>query len=110
MTGAWVSRWPDVIGTHVVKVGTLDISCLVDSVSIHHGRADSDSQPDASSCTVDLSTNTAYDPWPTEIDIGAALTVDTTVAGTTYRRFTGSITDQTQAWEDMADLTPDYAV
>lgn len=99
-------------GTHVVKVGTgagaVDISCLVDSVAINHGRDDTSSQPEASSATVEFTTGPA-DPLPAVVDVGAILTVTTTTL-TTFARFTGRITDLSLGWDDQGENTPDAGV
>src|SRR4029077_4896343 len=87
----------------------VDLSCLVDRVTIHHGRDDSDSQPEASSATLDLSLDTAVDPFP-PLEVGAVVTVSTTLAGSTSTRFAGRVTDISQGWEDAGVDTPDRAV
>src|SRR5262252_3101060 len=80
------------IGAHTVSVlppaggSPTDISCLVDSVSINHGRSDADSPPDAQSCTVEISLDTLTTALPPVIDIGAYLFVSTKVAGMTLAR------------------------
>jgi hypothetical protein len=104
------------IGTHTVTVtpvgggAAVDLSCLVDQVSTRHGRDDTDNQPEASSATVDLATDPELGPVPPELEIGATLTVATTVATTTTTRFSGRITDLTYAWDDYGPETPDRPV
>jgi hypothetical protein len=53
------------------------VSCLVDQVSIQHGRDDTDTQPDASSATVDFSFDTTDVVLPDAVEIGAMLDVST---------------------------------
>lgn len=85
----------------------VDLSCLVDSVSINHGRDDSGSQPEASSATVDISTTPA-DPLPLELDVGAVIEVSTTVGdGASSQRFVGRVTDLALAWDEAGEDTPD---
>ena len=102
------------IGTHVVTVtavsggAAVDISCLVDTLTIHHGRDDTDSQPEASSCTVDISldTDNPAEIVPAALDIGATVKVTTALLGTPYTRFTGRVTDIAEGWDDAAEDTP----
>ena len=98
------------IGLHTVTVGGTDISCLVDSVAIHHGRDDTDSQPEASSCTLDISTDTQDADLPATLDVGALVKVTTTVGGTVLVRFSGKVTDISQGWDEAGEETPDEAV
>lgn len=104
------------IGTHKVTVtpvgggAAVDISCLVDEVSTRHGRDDTDNQPEASSATLDLATDPELGNLPPELEIGATLTVTTTVATTTTTRFLGRITDLVYAWDDYGEDTPDRPV
>jgi len=101
------------IGTHVVTLtpvaggAATDISCLVDRVSIHFGRDDTDSQPDANSCTLDISLDTDTDVYPAALDVGALVQVTTAVGGNPpVTRFTGRVTDMAQTWEDAGEDTP----
>lgn len=92
------------IGQHAVTVGGLDVSCLVDAVSIQHGREDATGQPEASSATIEMDlTDTTL---PTEVEIGAAVLVTTTWAGITYTRFSGVVTDVALEWDDAGWDTP----
>jgi hypothetical protein len=104
-----------VIGTHVVTVTpaaagsvAVDISCLIDSVSIHHGREDTNSQPEASSCSLALSLNTDEGGLPPALDVGAVLRVTTTLTGAPIPRFTGRVTDVRQSWISAGEDTPDH--
>lgn len=117
------------IGTHTVAVYPLDtpgdfdpayssafaggisavLSCQVDDVSIAHGRADTNSQPAPSSATVNVTMGPA-EPLPAGVEIGALLTVATLVAGATFRRFTGRVTDVSLGWDDAGQDTPDAGV
>jgi hypothetical protein len=106
------------IGTHEVMVyadrdapvGTpLDLSCLVDEVSIVHGRSDATSQPEPSSATLDVTVGPGT-PLPVEVEIGAWLVVSTTVEGETFTRFTGRVTDIAIGWDDAGPNTPDAGV
>jgi len=93
-------------GEHTVEVAGAELSCLVDSVSIAHGRDDPGSQPAASSATVDITVTPGW-PLPATVEIGAALVVDTTTPGGSFRRFAGRITDIALAWDDAGEATPD---
>lgn len=104
------------IGSHQVTVtpvaggAATDISCLVDDVAIQHGRADTDSQPEASGCTLNLSMDTEVTPLPAVLEVGATVKVTTTVAGTAHPRFAGTITDIVQGWDEAGPATPDMAL
>lgn len=112
-----VSPYPD-LSTFTVSQLTMessfpttDITCLVDRVSIQHGRDDDTNQPDASSATVDLSYDSATDLDAPDLmdalEIGAPLAVSVTLNGSTYRRFTGNITDVAIGWDDAGAQTPE---
>lgn len=88
----------------------LDLSCLVDSVTIHHGRDDPGTQPEASSATVDLTTTPADSASLWQADIGAVLAVTTSTDRVTSQRFVGRITDLSLGWEDAGEGTPDAGV
>lgn len=88
----------------------VDVTCLVDEVSISHGRDDTDSQPDASTATVNLSTDDDLGPFPPDLEVGATVTVALTLAGVTYPRFVGFVTDVTYGWDDAGDQTPNRPV
>lgn len=103
------------IGDHVAWVypdatltGGADLSCLIDAVTVTHGRDDTGSQPEASSASVDLTTD--LDPLPAVVEIGAYLKVSTTTVGGTFPRFLGRITDIALGWEDFGEETPDHGV
>jgi hypothetical protein len=89
----------------------VDISCLVDSVQINHGRDDTTSQPDASTATIDVSWENGVDtPPPDVLEIGGGLFVDTEFppgSGSLSRRFAGRVTDISYGWEDAGEDTPD---
>lgn len=96
------------IGRHTVTIDPgVDLSCLVDSVTIHHGRDDTDSQPEANSATLDLSLDTSEDDLPAELEIGATLRITTTIDATTSTRFVGRVTDVSEGWADAGTETPD---
>lgn len=106
------------IGTHEVFVypdrdaptGTpVDIACLLDSVSIRYGRTDTANQPDPASATLDVTIGPGA-PLPAIVDIGAWIIIDTVLAGTRYRRFTGRVTDLAIGWDDAGKGTPDAGV
>jgi hypothetical protein len=88
----------------------IDLSCLVDEVSIHHGRDDTDSQPDASSCTLDLSVDTDRDLFPSAIEVGGIIRVTTQTAGISSTRFVGRVTDLVQGWDEAGADTPNRVV
>ena len=96
-------------GLHAVLVGSADISCLVDSVSISHGRDDPGSQPEASSATISLSVD-APDLLPGVVDVGALVAVTSQTAGGTYERFSGRVTDLALGWDEAGADTPDNGV
>lgn len=106
------------IGVHTVTLfpdpsssaGAVDLSCLIDTVSIHHGRDDTSSQPEASSATLDLSMDTAGATFPAALEIGAAIVVATTVAELTYTRFAGRVTDVALGWDEAGEDTPNALV
>jgi hypothetical protein len=103
-----------VIGLHTVTLTPLggaavDLSCLVDQVSIHHGRDDPGSQPEANSCTLDLSLDTSETPFP-PLEVGGHIAATTTLAGVTRERFAGTISDIAQGWEDAGPETPDRVI
>jgi hypothetical protein len=100
------------IGEHTVTVtplagGSVDISCVVDEVSIRHGRDDTDTQPEASSCTLELSTREVMPP---ELEIGATITVTTQPGATSFTRFMGRVTDMAYGWDDAGEETPDRPI
>jgi hypothetical protein len=103
------------IGYHIVNVSppggaAVDITCLAESVTIHHGRDDTTGQPEASTATIDVSWAQGADPSPPPaLEIGATLTVDTEFppgSGTLFRRFAGRVTDISYAWDDAGEDTP----
>lgn len=104
------------IGLHSVTLApdpahpetVVDLSCLVDSVAIRHGRDNQNDQPDASSCTVDLSWPADLEDLPTGVEPGSLLTVTTTRVATTGEvvRFTGTVTDLNVGWEEADEDTP----
>jgi len=92
-----------------------DITCLVDSLTIRHGRDDTNSQPEADSCTLNMSDEHG-EFWPPTSG-NAPFVLD--VAGTVYvwaylgpdwyaQRFQGRITDIDQEWDDAGEDTPDH--
>lgn len=106
------------IGTHEVWVYPdrsapagegVDVSCLVDEVTITQGRADATSQPEPASATVDLTIGPGA-PLPAGVDVGAWLVITTTLAVDTYTRFTGRITDAGIGWDDAGPDTPDAGI
>lgn len=96
------------IGVHSVTVEGVDISCLVDSVSIQYGRDDTSGQPEAASCTVDM--DLSGDALPAAVEVGAAMVVATTLAGVDSVRFTGSLTDVNLGWDDEGEQTPNAGI
>jgi hypothetical protein len=106
------------IGTHTVNCyanraaptgAHIDVTCLLDDASVIHGRADSSSQPTASAATLNVTIGPGA-PLPPEVDIGAWITIDTTLSGQTFRRFVGRITDVDLAWDDAGEETPNSGV
>lgn len=102
------------IGEHSVTYtppggATIDLSCFVDSVEIHYGREDSDSQPEANAATLDLSGDTGVEAFPT-LDVGGDLTILTTTPDGPSTRFSGTLTDQSQGWDEAGEDTPNMVV
>lgn len=100
------------IGTHTVTVAPVggadvDITCLVDSLTIQHGRADTETQPEASSCSLALSLDMDVDIYPAVLDIAAIVRVVTEFGGVEYPRFSGRVTDINQGWDSAGENTPD---
>lgn len=94
-----------------------DLTCLVDSYSINHGRDDPDSQPEASSLTLDLSLDQVAPELPPVIEIGATITVrhilhpaDSHTGPTQAIRFVGQVSDIAVGWDDAGTDTPDAGV
>jgi hypothetical protein len=97
------------VGLHAVTVAGVDISCLVDTVAVHHGRDEPGAQPEASSITVEFTTDA--DPLPPEVEVGAAVVVTTTTTGNpASTRFTGRVSDLALGWDDQGEGTPDAGV
>lgn len=89
---------------------TTDLSCFVDEISIHHGRDDTDTQPDASAATLDLSTDTSVEDWPPSLEIGGFITVTTTIGQSAITRFKGRVTDISVGWDDAFESTPHASI
>jgi len=89
---------------------TVDISCLVDEVTIKHGRAETTGQPEASSATLDMSWDTDEDQMPDGIDVGSIIRVTTTLPGLASSRFVGKVTDITYGWDEAGEETPETVV
>lgn len=103
------------IGQHAVTVypdatltGGADLSCLIDTLTVTHGRDDTGSQPEASAVSIDLTTD--LDPLPLTVEIGAYLKVTTTTAARAYTRFLGRITDIALGWQEAGEDTPDMGL
>jgi len=98
------------IGEHTVVLGTgvgaVDVSCLVDDVTIRHGRDDTTSQPDPSSATVNLAWDGTVESLPGSVEVGAVLTVTTVLPSVSRVRFRGRITDVALGWDDAGEDTP----
>jgi hypothetical protein len=104
------------IGTHTVLLypdptgagAGIDVSCFVDEVTVHHGREDSGSQPEAASATIELSSDNAVEALPQEIEVGAVVRVYVTLPGQPASiRFGGRITDVNAGWNEAGEQTPD---
>jgi hypothetical protein len=105
------------VGVHQVTVSPdptggggapVDITCLLDELTIQHGRDDTDTQPEASAATLNL--DLAGETLPAAVDIGARVTVTTTVGGTVSTRFVGRITDVALGWDEAGEQTPETGV
>lgn len=104
------------VGDHVVELipeglAAIDLSCLVDRVTIHHGRDDTTTQPEASSATLEISLDTDTDVYPESLDVGGVVRVTTQTALASSVRFLGRVTDIEQEWaDDAGEDTPDRPV
>lgn len=87
-----------------------DITCLVDQVTIHHGREGATGQPEAASATLDLTSElgTAL-VLPDSLEVGGIIRVETATPTINSVRFMGRITDISLAWEDLGEDTPDHS-
>jgi hypothetical protein len=92
------------IGTHTITVAGADVTCLVDEAAIRYGRTDATGQPEASTTTINI--DLTDDVLPAYVEIGAPVEISTTLAGTTYPRFAGTLTDIALAWDDAGTDTP----
>jgi hypothetical protein len=79
--------------------GGTQIECQVLSATIHHGRDDPGSQPEASTAVLEL-----VGALPSEAAIGTHIEILAELAGVGYPRFDGEITDVAVGW-DTVDLT-----
>jgi hypothetical protein len=100
------------IGEHTVTVtpvggAPVDVSCLVDDVTIRQGRDDTGSQPEAAGATINVSCDSDVTPWPAVVDVGAAVVVTTTLDGVAHTRFVGTVTDLSLGWQEAGPETPD---
>lgn len=97
------------------NAASADVSCLVDEVTIHHGRTDTEAQPEPSSATIEL-TVTPDDPLPELVDVGAVLIVSTVLDGAddggavSSVRFVGRITDLVLGWDEAGERTPETGI
>jgi hypothetical protein len=92
------------IGTHTATIGGFDVSCLVDEISLVHGRADTTAQPVASAATISL--DLTGDELPGEAEIGAPVTITTDLGAGPVTRFSGRVTDLSLGWVDTGTDTP----
>ena len=85
-----------------------DITCLVDRVTIQHGRDDTDSQPEAATCTLILTSDTGSSAYqvPDSLEVGGIIRVTTDLVGSSSTRFVGRITDISMGWEEAGADTP----
>lgn len=110
-TYAWTGTPHGSMSTRASSTAT-DLSCLVDQVTIRHGRDGADDQPDASSATIELSWDTSVDALPQTIEPGSILIVTSAKLATTgdSTRFRGIVTDMTIGWDDAGTETPQRPV
>lgn len=94
---------------YIGGTSAVDLSCLVDTVTIHHGRDDPGSQPEASTASVEF-TATPTDPLPVDVEIGATLVVATQTDRSLSQRFVGRITDIALGWDNQGPDTPESGV
>jgi hypothetical protein len=89
----------------------VDMSCLVDKVTIHHGREDTTDQPEPAVATLELDLHPDLGPVPVELEIGSRLAITTTPpGGATVTRFAGRVTDLNLGWEDAGEDTPEARI
>jgi hypothetical protein len=83
-----------------------DMSCLIDRVTIRHGREDADSQPAAASATLDLTLDTDVAGLPDSLEIGGIIRITTRLVDADSPRFVGRVTDIATGWIDAGPDTP----
>ena len=88
----------------------IDITCLIDELTIKHGRTDTTSQPLASTATIDISLDTGEQDIPDGLDVGAIIRVSTQLPDITSTRFVGKVTDVNLGWDDAGADTPEAVV
>jgi len=85
------------LGGDFTGAGAYDHSCVVSSATIHHGRDDPASQPDASTATIEL-----IGALPAGVDIGTVVRVLADLGASQSRsRFAGKVTDVAVHWDDV---------
>lgn len=82
----------------------VDLSCLVDEISIHYGRDEPNQQPEANAATITL--DLADTVLPEVVDVGSTVIVATELAGSHIERFVGRVTDVDLGWDDEGENTP----
>lgn len=93
------------IGTHLVTIAEVDVTCLCEQVTIRHGREDTTQQPEASTATIDLDLTDQV--LPAAVEVGAPVTISTTIPGhAASTRFSGRIADVALGWDDAGENTP----
>lgn len=90
----------------VTLADPVDITCLLDSVAIRHGRSGPTDQPDASTITMDLAIDTDVDTIPDALEVGSGIGVFVTLPAGDSQRFYGRITDINYGWDDALEDTP----
>lgn len=88
----------------------VDLSCLVDQVTIRHGREDADAQPEAGTATLDLSLDTGEAALPDGLEVGSIVRINTVTELTNSPRFVGRVTDIGMGWDDAGEDTPNALV
>ena len=89
-----------------VASDVVDVSCLVDDVTIRHGRSDTTSQPEPTAATINLAWDGSVDSLPAVAEVGATVEVATNLPGAVRTRFRGRITDIAAGWDEAGAVTP----
>lgn len=108
MIAPLVEVWAD---PHDTSGPGVDISGYIDTVSLRHGRDDTDTQPDSATATFELSWDTDLAYLPPAVEVGSPVQVTVYSADDApHVRFLGYLTDITAGWDDAGPDTPSMPV